>query len=103
MVLHRTTTTAAGLVAMGILLHAASTWVWSALYTWLVLRQGWRVPIAAAIVAIAAHLVGWIAAWQSGNGVASLIPLGDRLVFAVTFAVALIVGIRIAFSATRSA
>ena len=44
-----------------------------------------------------------IVAWRTGNGLASVLPLGDRIVFAVVFAAALAIGIRFALPSRREA
>jgi hypothetical protein len=47
--------------------------------------------------------VTWITAWSTGNGVASVLTLGDRVIVGVVFVVALVVGMRLAFSQSQSA
>lgn len=100
-VLRRTTTTSdLSLVTAGVMLHVLITLFWSAVFVRLV-RGGWRSTVAALVVAIAAHGATWLAAWVSGKGLASVLPLGDRIVLGVIFAGALVVGIRLAFSHMR--
>jgi hypothetical protein len=102
--LHRTASTAAvGLVFAGVVLHAAATFVWSMMYVWLVRHIHWRVGAAAIAVGSGAFVVSWLVAWSTGSGVASVLPLGDRLVLAVVFAGALVVGMRFAFPVSQSA
>lgn len=103
-VLQRTVSGASsGLVFTGVVLHIALIFVWTSLCLWLVDRRGWRPIRAAFVVALVAHLASWLAAWSTGYGVASVVALGDRIVFAVVFALALVVGIRFAFLSSRSA
>ena len=41
--------------------------------------------------------LSWIIAWSSGSGLASVLALGDRIVYALVLAGALVVGMRFAF------
>jgi hypothetical protein len=91
------------LVTIGVGLHVVLTLAWSALFAWLVRARYWAPGIAAAGVAVLAHAVSWLTAWSTGKGVASVLPLGDRIVLAVVFAAALAIGIRFAFSPKREA
>lgn len=102
--LRRTATSAdASLVIIGVGLHVVLTLAWSALFVWLVRTRQWSVGIAALVVVVLAHAVNWLVAWRTGNGIASVLPLGDRIVFALVFAAALAIGIRFAFSPKRDA
>jgi hypothetical protein len=102
--LRRTATSAdASLVTIGLGLHVVLMLAWSALFMWLVRARGWSVGIAALSVAVLAHALNWVVAWQTGNGIASVLPLGDRIVLAIVFAAALAIGIRFAFSPKRRA
>jgi hypothetical protein len=92
----------AGLVLAGFALHVALVFAWSALCVWLVRAHGWRPMLAAFAVALAAHVASWLAAWSTGYGVASVVALGDRIVLAAVFALALVAGIRLALFAPRS-
>lgn len=92
-----------GLVFSGVVLHIVLVFLWTALCLWLVRSRGWRPTLAAFVVALVAHVASWLAAWATGYGVASVVALGDRIVLAVVFALALVVGIRLAFSSSRSA
>ncbi len=92
-----------GLVFTGVVVHLGLVFGWSALCVWLVGSRGWRPMLAALVVALAAHLASWLAAWSTGYGIASVVALGDRIVLAVVFALALVVGIRLAFFSSRNA
>jgi len=97
--LRRTATSAdPELVTIGVGLHIVVTLCWSALFVWLVRDRVWRRGVAAIVVAGIAHVVSWIVAWTTGNGIASQLPLGDRIVLAVVLAASLAIGIRFAFS-----
>ena len=100
--LRRTATSAdASLVTIGLGLHVVLMLAWSALFGWLVQARRWNVAMAALTIVLLAHVVNWLVAWKTGNGIASVLPLGDRIVFAVVFAASLAIGIRLAFSPGR--
>ena len=99
---HETARTSWPLTVVGVGLHVAITMLWSAVAVWCHRALGWRAVSAAFAVAVGAHLVSWVLAWSSGQGVASVLALGDRIELAVVFAIALVAGIRIAFLAPRS-
>ena len=100
--LRRTATSAdVELVTIGLGLHIVVTLCWSALFVWLVRERAWKPAVAAIIVAIFAHVTAWVVAWATGNGLASQLPLGDRIVLAVVLAGSLTIGIRFAFSTKR--
>jgi hypothetical protein len=94
---------AVGLVFVGLVLHVLATMIWSAIAVWLVRIVGWRPAAASIAIAAASFLVTWITAWSTGNGVASVLTLGDRVIVGVVFVVALVVGMRLAFSQSQSA
>jgi len=99
-VFHRTVSGGAvGLVFTGLILHVAIIFIWSATFVWVVQRLRWRAPAAAALVGIAALIFSWVIAWSLGGGLSSVLPLGDRLVYAAVLALALVVGMRFAFFA----
>ena len=101
---HRTASAHAwGLILTGLAVHLALVFLWSALFVWLVRTRHWRSAVAAMAVVAAAHLFAWLIAWTSGGGIASVLALGDRLVLAVVFASALVVGMRFAFSVSQNA
>ena len=87
---------ATGLVLTGLLLHAAATFVWSLICVQLA-RVFARREVAAGLVAVSQFTLSWIIAWSTGSGLASVLALGDRIVYAVVLAGALAVGMRFAF------
>ncbi len=103
-VLHRTPSAgAAGLVLAGIVLHVVATFAWSIVFLWLAARLHRRESIAAGLVATAEFVISWIVAWSAGSGLSSVLPLGDRLVFALVLGGALVVGMRFAIPALQKA
>ena len=85
----------------GLLLHVLFIFLWSALAVQL--ARGLGATLSALLTATTQFIVSWIVAWWSGSGLASALALGDRLVYAVVLAGALVVGMRFAFSLTRNA
>jgi len=85
----------------GVLLHVLFVFLWSALAVQL--SRGLGATLSAVLTAVTQFTVSWIIAWWSGSGLASALALGDRLVYAVVLAGALVVGMRFAFSLTRNA
>jgi len=100
--LHETARSTWPLFLAGVAIHIVITFLWSAVAVWCHRALGWRPWAAAFIVAVGAHLLSWLLAWFTGNGVASVLALGDRIALAAVFGLALVTGIRIAFSAPRS-
>lgn len=91
-----------GLVFTGFILHVAATIVWSFICVWIAERT--KRPILTAIgVASANFFASWLVTWSSGRGIASVLPFGDRLLYAAILAGALVVGMRYAFSSSRNA
>ena len=91
-----------GLVFTGFVLHVALMFAWGVICVWLAARTQ-RPMLAAGSVAVADFLCSWIVAWASGKGLATVLPLGDRIAFALILAVTLVVGMRYAFSSLRNA
>jgi len=87
-------------VVTGLLLHALFVVLWTILA--LQLARGLGALLAAVLTATTQFVVSWIVAWWTGSGLASALVLGDRLVYAVVLACALVVGMRFAFSLTRN-
>lgn len=88
-------------VVGGLLLHVVFAFLWSALAVQL--ARGLSSTLSAVLTATTQFIVSWIVAWRSGNGLASALVLGDRLVYAVVLAGALVLGMRFAFSLMRNA
>jgi hypothetical protein len=102
--LRRTATSAdLELVTIGVGLHVVLMLCWTALFVWFVEERRWRPGVAAIVVAVLAHGASWVVAWATGNGLASQLPLGDRIVLALVLAASLTIGIRFAFSLKREA
>jgi hypothetical protein len=85
----------------GVLLHVAFIFLWSMLAVQL--ARGLGPTVSALLTATTQFIVSWTIAWWSGSGLASALVLGDRLVYAVVLACALVVGMRFAFSLARNA
>ena len=100
--LRRTATSSdSQLVVVGLGLHIVLTFMWTAIFIWLVSGRRWRPSVAAIIVAVLTYSATWLVAWATGRGVASVLPLGDLIVLAIVFAAALAIGIRFAFLPSR--
>ena len=94
---------AVGLTLAGFALHIAATIAWSFAFVWIAERMRRRDLVAAMIVAVGQFVVSWIVASSTAAGLASALPLGDRLAFSVVLAVALVVGMRFALPVLRNA
>ena len=92
---HRIATMTTHPILAGVVVHAAAIFLWSILYVQLA-RALARPALAAAIVAAIQFTLSWIIASSSGTGLASVLALGDRVVYAVVLAGALVVGMRFA-------
>lgn len=103
--LRRTATSSdPSLITIGVGLHILLMFCWSSLYAALVRGRPWNTRIllgVAVVVAVLSHTASWVVARTTGNGLASVLPLGDRIIFGAVFAGALAVGIRFAFSSPR--
>lgn len=96
--LHRTLSGgAANLIVTGLILHAIGIFVWSGLFTLLARGLRWRAWWAAAVIVAVNFVFSWLVAWSTGAGLSSVLALGDRIVYAVVLAGALVVGMRFAF------
>ncbi|MDB4877097.1 MAG: hypothetical protein JWM41_3543 [Gemmatimonadetes bacterium] len=93
----------ASLVLAGLVLHVATMFAWSFIVVWLFERAIHHEIVAAVIVAAGEFLLSWIVAFSTGTGLASVLLLGDRLVFSLILAAALVVGMRFAFSRSQNA
>ena len=92
-----------GLVLAGLVLHVTTAFVWSFVFVWLVRRVHLGDIVAATVTALGELVVSGMIAWLVGAGIATVMPLGDRLVLAVVYVIALVVGMRFAFPALRNA
>ena len=93
---------AARMVTAGVVLHGVAIFVWSLICVQLA-RAFTRRDIAAGVVAASQFTLSWIIAWSSGSGLASVLALGDRIVYALVLAGALVVGMRFAFPSLHEA
>jgi hypothetical protein len=101
---HRTPSSAAiGLVFLGLVLHVVLSFAWAAVFLWLADGPVRRDVVAAGTVALAQFAIGWVIAATMGTGIASVIPLGDRIVLALVMAAALVTGMRFARPMSRIA
>lgn len=92
----------ASLVLAGALLHLVAMFVWAFVFVWLAERT--KQPVVSAIVVAAVNvMVSWLLTWATGRGVATVLPLGDRVLFAVILAGAYVAGMRYALPGSRTA
>ena len=102
LVFHSAATAGAGAQMLaGLLLNAAAAYVWSLVFALLVRDAGWRDWLAALAVSVAQLALSWLVAASTGNGIATVLPLGDRLVFAAVLGGVLVLGMRFAFPRSR--
>ena len=94
---------AVGLVFTGIVLHITVMFVWSVMFVWLVERLRWSSIVAGVFMGAAHFALSWLVAWGTGEGLASILPLGDRIVFSLILTASLVLGMRFAFSPLRNA
>ena len=97
------TSGAVGLVFTGIVLHVTATFVWAVVFAWLIERLRWSSIAAATFIGVVHFALSWLVAWGTGEGLASILPLGDRIVFALILTASLVVGMRFAFLPLRNA
>jgi hypothetical protein len=83
----------------GIMAHVIVAMAWGLVFALLVERWRGRVVGAALVVALAGLVLSWLLARVAGRGLATLLPIGDRLILALVFAIALVVGMRFALPA----
>jgi len=74
--------------------HVLLSFVWAIAFVALVTR-GWRLAAAGIVIGCAEFALSWITASVTGSGLASVVPLGDRVVLAVVIAASLVVGLRV--------
>jgi hypothetical protein len=100
----RTVTAQSGrLVFAGVVLHVTVVFLWSAVFVSLVRRARWRAVVAGFAVGAGELLISRAATSITGAGVASVLQFGDQLVLAMVYALALVAGMRFAFSLLRNA
>lgn len=93
----------AGLVFAGIVLHITVMFVLAFVCVWLVERLQLSRTVAAVLVALGEFALSWMVAWSRGAGMATILPLGDRIVLALVTVLALVVGMRFALPTLRNA
>jgi hypothetical protein len=91
------------LVFTGLVLHVTIVFLWSVVFVFLVRRAQWSDVLAAITIAAGALVTSRFVTSFTGAGVASVLQLGDQLVLAVVYALALVVGMRFAFPLSRNA
>lgn len=74
---------------------------WAVLTAWLVLDRRARLGWTVLAVAVADFVMSWIFARATGNGLATVVPLGFRIDLAVVLGASLFAGIRLALSSPR--
>lgn len=87
---------------VGLVVHVVTSFAWAVVFVSLVTR-GLRSWTAGAVTGIAELLVSWTVARATGEGLASVLAIGDRLVLAVVSVVSLIVALRLAVDRQQSA
>jgi hypothetical protein len=86
---------ATGLVIMGLVIHVVMSFVWAIVFVSLVTRN-WRRWSAGVVTGCGELLVSWAVARATGDGLASLLAIGDRLVLAIVSVASLIIALRAA-------
>lgn len=99
---HRTiSSSATGLVVVGLAIHVVMSFVWAIVFVSLVTRS-WRPWTAGVVTGFAELLVSWAVARVTGGGLASQLAIGDRVVVAVVSVASLVVALRLAVDRTQS-
>ena len=89
-------------VVVGAILHVIVTIAWGIVFALLTERWRGRSLAAALVVAVVAFVISSLLARVAGRGLAVILPIGDRLILYVVFAVALVLGMRFAFPARET-
>ena len=89
-------------VVAGIILHFLVTIAWGVVFVLLTERWRGRSLAAALVVALVAFVISLLLARVAGRGLAVILPIGDRLILYLVFAVALVLGMRFAFPARQT-
>jgi hypothetical protein len=92
----------AGVTPWGVIVHAVVLLGWGFLFAALVHLTRLRPVAAALLVSVVALAATWLAAWSTGRGLATEVPLGDILVQHLLLAIALVVGMRLAPASTAT-
>jgi hypothetical protein len=97
------TAASANLVLAGLALHVTLAFVWSFVFVFLVRRARWRAVGAAIAIGLGELVTSWLVTSLTGAGIASVLQLGDRIVLALVYALAVLAGMRFAFLPLRNA
>jgi len=89
------------LVVVGFTIHLVMSFIWAIAFVALVTR-GWRLASAGIAIGCGELALSWVIARVTGNGLASVLALGDRVVLAVVIAVSCMVGIWIAVAPSQN-
>ena len=95
-------TVSSGAVVGGIVAHITIVALWGIVFALLVERWNGHTLRAALLVSVIALALSSFVARAFGRGLATLLPLGDRIVLAVVLALALVVGMRLALPQRES-
>jgi len=88
----------AAAVIVGIVIHFTIAIFWSIVGARLTLRWRGRMLLASLAATVAWFSTSWVFARLTGRGLSTLLLLGDHIVLALVFVLALVVGMRFAFS-----
>jgi len=88
-------------VLLGVFVQGAICILWGFVAAWLVIERRVGLPWTALAIAVADFCRSWLVARASGGGLATIVPLGDRLELALILGVALVAGIRLALPHIR--
>lgn len=91
----------AGVTLVGVVAHVVAIVGWALFSEWLVERGVATRWVAAGVVAVAWLAFSSAVARIAGNGLSAVVDLGDRVTIALVLAVALALGMPLAFSARR--
>jgi hypothetical protein len=88
-------------VVVGLVIHVVMSFVWAIVFVSLVTRN-WRSWTAGIATGCAEVLVSWTVARATGQGLASLLSIGDRAVLVIVSVASLIISLRLAVDRTRN-
>lgn len=85
----------------GVVFHVLTSVLWGIIYAYCVERSGGHPLLWGFVVAAGVFLLTGLFASLSGEGLATLLPFGDRVALAIALALALPLGMRLAHPAIR--
>ena len=88
-------------VLLGVVVQVMICILWGFVAAWLALERRVGLPWTGLWIAVADFCGSWLVARVSGGGLATIVPLGDRLELGLVLGVALVAGIRLAFPQIR--